>query len=119
MIEFGGIIYYLDINAFDKAISPTGYKPNDKIITKETKTYHDEHGEVSGSESYETSTTRGKEIDLSKFEVLKTMIEVLIDYDDNDADTTLGAERALENTSLAYKIAFNTLYNYGILKEKE
>jgi hypothetical protein len=46
------------------------------------------------------------------------MIEVLIDYDDEDSDTTLGVERALDKTPLAYKIAFNTLYNYGILKEK-
>jgi hypothetical protein len=118
MIDFGGTIYYIDINAFDKAITPSGYKPNDKIITEETKTYYDENGEVSGKESYETSTTRGKEIDLSKFEILKTMIEVLIDYDDEDSDTTLGVERALDKTPLAYKIAFNTLYNYGILKEK-
>ena len=46
------------------------------------------------------------------------MIETLIDYDD-ESDTSMGAERALDKTPLSYKLAFNTLYHYGILKEKE
>lgn len=46
------------------------------------------------------------------------MVEVLIDSDD-ESDTSLGADRALEKTPLSYKFAFNTLIEYGILKEKE
>jgi hypothetical protein len=34
-------------------------------------------------------------------------------------DTSLGAERALDKTSLSFKIAFNTLFTYGVLKEQE
>jgi hypothetical protein len=46
------------------------------------------------------------------------MIEIITD-DMEDTDDSLGVDRALEKTSLAYKIAFNTLHNYGILKEVE
>jgi len=118
MIDFGGIIYYIDLTAFDKAITPVGVKPTDKIITTEFKTYRDSQGHVTSSEDYTTSILRGKEIDATKFEIIRTMIDVILDYND-ESDTSLGAERALEKTTLAYKIAFNTLFNYGILKEKD
>jgi len=66
----------------------------------------------------EISQQRGKEIDAPKYDILKTMLEVLLDYEE-DADTDLGAERALSTTPLSHKLAFNTLYKYGILKETE
>ena len=64
---------------------------------------------------------RGKEIDGPKYEILRAMIQVMIDFEleTEESDTSLGADRALDKKSLSYKIAFNTLYNYGILKEKE
>ena len=45
------------------------------------------------------------------------MLDVVLDFED-EIDATLGAERALESTPLSFKLAFNTLYNYGIIKEK-
>ncbi len=117
MIEFGGIIYYLDINAFDKVVSMSN-KPNEKLKQSEKKTVTNEKGLIIGTETIETSQDKGKEIDAAKYDILRMMIEVLIDYDE-EGDTSLGADRALEKTPLSYKLAFNTLYNYGILKEKE
>lgn len=119
MLEFGGVFYYIDIDALDKAITPKGYKPTDIISSKEKKTVTGENGEIIGEEILEAENLRGKEIDVPKYEIIRTMIEVLIDYNDDDSDTTLGADRALSSTPLSYKLAFNTLYNYGILKEKE
>ena len=78
----------------------------------------DGDGNILAIEEYETSAPRGKEIDTAKFEVIRTMLEIVLDYED-ESDTSLGAERALEKMPLSYKLAFNTLYNYGILKEKE
>lgn len=118
MIEFGGINYYIDIDALDKAITPKGTKPTDKVSLYETKEVKNSEGEVIGTESVETTSLRGKEIDGPKYDIIRMMIETLIDYDD-ESDTSLGADRALDKTPLSYKIAFNTLYNYGILKEKE
>ncbi len=118
MIEFGGTIYYIDIEAIDRAISPKGFSPTDKITLQETKQLKDLKGKLVSIEETETTSLRGKEIDGPKYDVIRMMIEILIDYDE-DADASMGAERALDKTPLSYKIAFNTLYNYGILKEKE
>ncbi len=118
MIEFGGVIYYLDIEALDNTITPKGVLPTDKITMYEIKEVKDIKGKVIGSETSESTSLRGKEIDGPKYDVLRMMIEVLIDYDE-EADTSMGADRALDKTPLSYKLAFNTLYNYGILKEKE
>jgi hypothetical protein len=119
MIEFGGTIYYLDIDALDKAITPKIGKPSDKVSLTEYKEVTDKAGKVVGTETVTTTSLRGKEIDGPKYDILRMMIETLIDYDDDESDTTLGADRALDKTPLSYKLAFNTLYNYGILKEKE
>jgi hypothetical protein len=118
MIEFGGVIYYIDIEALSKAISPTGNKPNDKIVDIKTKTFINSSGEIVNQTKSEFITERGKEIDATKYEIIRLMIETLIDYSE-EIDDSLGYERALQKTPLSYKLAFNTLYENGILKEKE
>lgn len=118
MIEFGGTIYFFDIDALDKAITSKVGKPTDKVSLTEHNEVTNEEGKVVGTETTVTTSLRGKEIDGAKYDLLRMMVETLIDYDD-ESDTSMGAERALDKTPLSYKIAFNTLYNYGILKEKE
>ena len=41
-----------------------------------------------------------------------------MDDDPDETDSTLGTERILDKTPLSYRIAFNTLLKYGILKEE-
>lgn len=118
MIEFGGTIYYIDMNELEKNITMSGTKANDKVTITEIKTYLDADGKVLSTEKHETSSERGREIDATKYDLIRLMIEVLIDSGD-DIDDSLGSDRALEATSLSYKLAFNTLYQYGILKEVE
>jgi len=119
MIEFGDVCYYIDIMALEKAIAIAGIKPNDKVITTEYKTVKDENGELIGTEILEISSDREREFDGSKYTLLMQMVEVLLDTREETEDDSLGSERALAKTSFAYKLAFNTLINYGILKEKE
>lgn len=117
MIEFGGITYYIDLETLDKVISPIGSKPTDKIKQKQTTSTKDGKGELFSVEITETVSDKGKEVDGAKYEIIRFMFEVLMDNKD-ELDSALGIERAMDNTPLSYKIAFNTLYNYGILKEK-
>lgn len=120
MIEFGGVIYYFDMDALDKALVPKGYKLTDTIKTTLTKTYFDNEGKETGKEESVELAPRAKEIDGPKYEIFRTMIEILLDFQsDDEEDFSLGAERALSKKPLSYQLAFNTLYNYGILKEKE
>jgi hypothetical protein len=118
MIEFGNTIYYFDLNALDKAISLSGFKPNDKTVETDIETYKDSEGNVISIKEFQRATTNGKIIDVAKYEIIKTMIEIVIDFDD-DFDTALGADNALDKAPLSFKMAFNTLLNYGIIKEKE
>ena len=119
MIEFGGSFYYIDIEALDKVIKPNGVNQTDKVIEREEKIHLDENNKLVYSDITEVSRDRGKEIDGAKYEMFRLMIEILMDNTEETDDTSLGAERALEKTSLSYKIAFNKLYHYGILKEQE
>ena len=117
MLEFGDSIFYIDLKAFDKAITIIDGKSNTVTETEE-KTTLDEKGKLKLSEKFSRTIPRGKEIDATKYDLLKTLIEYIIDYDEN-FDDTLGADRALSQTPFTFKLAFNTLYNEGIIKEKK
>lgn len=116
MIEFGGISYYIDMNALDKAITPVGASPTDIITQIDTKTTVSQNNEILGKEIIETHRERGKEIDGARYDIVRMMIETMIDYKD-DIDDTLGIERGLGKTPLSYQLAFNTLLKCGVLKE--
>lgn len=118
MIEFCGTLYYIDIDALDTTISQYIGKPSDKIVETVTRTVLSDKGKIISTETIETIKDRGKEIDGAKYDILRMCIEVLVDYDE-ETDDSLGVDRAFSKTPLSYKLAFNTLYNCGILKEKE
>ena len=118
MIEFGGIYYYIDLDNLDRTITSKLTKPTDKITLTEEKEVTDDKGNIIGTEKLVTTSLRDKEIDVPKYETIRLMLEKIID-DEEEYDTTLGVDRALDKTSLSYRLAFNTLCNYGILKEKE
>lgn len=118
MIEYGGVVFYIDLKALDKFITIT--KPNEKSETKEVRVVKDKHGNVDSVEEYTHISEKGIEINGANFDIIRTMIEILLDtHDNDDDDTTLGADRALSKKPLSYQLCFNTLLNYGILKEKE
>lgn len=118
MIEYGGVVYYIDLKAFDKFITMT--KPDEKTETKEVKIIKDADGNILTTEEYTHISDKQKEVNAPNFDILRTMIEILLESEDgDDEDTTLGADRALAKRPLSYQLCFNTLVNYGILKEKE
>lgn len=118
MIEFGGNIYYVDLNALEEAISTKTPSENETVSSTERITKTNSNGEVYQIKETVLTTPKPREVDITKYEIIRNLLDVILDYDD-ESDTSLGAERALESTSLSYKLAFNTLYEYGIIKEKE
>jgi hypothetical protein len=118
MLEFGDSIYYIDLKAFDKAITIVDNTKGKANFDKEIKQTMDENGKIIMTEMYEKILPQNKEIDAAKYDLLKTFVEYVIDYSD-ESDDTLGADRALSQTPLGFKIVFNTLLNEGILKEKQ
>lgn len=116
MIEFGNSVYYIDLKAFDKAITLIDGKDKSSI-EKEIKTTKHQDG-TTVIENYERVVPKNKEIDGAKYDLLKTFIEYIIDSEEV-SDDSLGADRALSEASFGYKVVFNTLYKEGIIKEKE
>lgn len=116
MIEFGGIYYYIDLKNFERVISVEETSKSETTSTLTTS--KDENGKVVSVVEVKTETPKSREINVAKFEIIRELIDVVLSNDE-DGDTSLGAERVLSQTQLSFKIAFNTLYEYGIIKEKE
>lgn len=118
MLEFGGNIYYIDLNAIDKSIV---IENNDEcLFEEETKTTLDENGKVVLTEVFKKKINKAKQIDSIKYDLLKDFIDYIIEYE-NEAleDDSLGSDRALGKAGLQFKIVFNTLLNEKIIKEIE
>lgn len=117
MIDFGGTIYYLDVDRFTSLIKADN-KEDDKISETVIKTFKDDKGEVLSTEELTTYRERDVLINTNKHEMFMLMINILMD-DFEESDDALGSERALSKTLFSYKIAFNTLLHYKILVEVE
>ena len=93
MVEILGKYYYVDIDAI-----------TEKCKTGETVTEEDGH-----------ETT---EINIFKYEIIKLMIDRLFDeFDDKEDDDVLSSIKGAK-TSISFDIAFNSLYQYGLIKEE-
>ena len=115
MIDFGGVVYYVDIDTFDAVVA---LKNSEKIITVHERETFDKDKNLIERRVFTTTNDRDREVNTARYEILRTMLEVVVDTGE-EFDDSLGIDRALESASLGFKLAFNTLLNYGILKEKE
>jgi hypothetical protein len=58
------------------------------------------------------------EINIFKYEVIKLMIDRLLDeFEDQEEDDVLSSIKGKKG-SIAFNIAFNSLYQYGLIKEE-
>jgi hypothetical protein len=96
LLDIGGKLYFIDLNNIYKAVKV----PND-IVTRNNK------GNLINTE---------REIDISRWEVVKTMIEIVLALDAN-IDDRMGIIGLNNSVGVPFKVAFNTLIMYGILKE--
>ena len=115
MLEIGGIEYTIDLDALDKIITSKP-KNNKNVVEKEGKQIFDEKGELIGSEIYTKEYERVREIDMAKYETIRTLLEVILTTHE-EVDDDLGVERGLSKLPLPFKLSFNTLIEHGIIKE--
>lgn len=73
----------------------------------------DKVNEITIMKDSDSGTTEAN-ISLVKFELVKTMIDVVM-TENEEIDENLGV-RGSNNLSLPFKLAFNTLLTHGILK---
>jgi hypothetical protein len=115
MLDFGGSIYYIDIDNFVDLVKLTNENEN-KIIDTVEKILIDTDDNIISKEKLLTSRERDVMINQIKYEMLRDMLDIVLDQVD-EVDEDLGVERALKKSTISYKIAFNTLINYKILVE--
>ena len=118
MIDIGGTFFKIDLNAFSSALATSDKEEAVSGLETETKSNFD----IDGSPLGFTVTTReyekGKEIDGPKYDLLRMCLEILFTYNE-EVDDAMGLAKALESTPIPFKVAFNTLLDYGILIEVE
>lgn len=120
MIEFGGTFYYIDLDAYDNLVRKPITNENKYVIDTHRKTYLDAEQNIVSVEIAEQSTERIQELNGTKYDIIRIMLEVVLDgEDDDEMDDSMGSQLGLEKGSFSFKIAFNTLHHYGIIKEKE
>lgn len=125
MIEYGDKTYHINIDALENLIN-TDTKEEKEIDRKnlfvtdrETKTYLDSNGLIVSVEILEHSSPKSINLTGSKYDIIRMMLETIIDSHDEQDDTTLGSDYALNKSDFSFKLAFNTLLKYDILIESE
>jgi len=114
--DFNGTYYTIDFDALTKIVVTPMSEENKTIVETETTSYFDEEDEELQTQFITREYPRNQEFDLPKFEVLKFILSVVLEYHE-ETDSKLGMKRAVEEMPLNFKIAFNTLLQYGIIKE--
>jgi len=118
MLDIGGVYYVVDLSAVDKLLTEDISLQAKEAVEKETKEILDEEGKLISTEIFSREYTKPKEIDGPKYDMIRTFFEVVLTYNE-ELDDDLGVDRALAKTSLPFKLSFNTLLEYGVIKEIE
>jgi hypothetical protein len=119
MLKIFGQLYYIDFEVLDDFLKIDGSDyPNGIQETKKTIEVFNETGQLVSQETITEDNIKHKEINGVKFELIRNFIEDLVSSADvgaDDYDSALGS-RNLKNMSLRFKLAFNTLLFYNILR---
>jgi len=117
MIELFGEVYYIDFEELDKILLLNNTEKNgvSKITTKDITEETDPKGELLSTITTVREHIKHKEIDGVRFEIIRNFISDIGD-ENYEEDPKLG-DSSLEKTSIRFKLAFNTLLAYDILKK--
>lgn len=118
MLDIGSSIYVVDLEKLSELLSYDESLQSQTVTEIEVNEVRNEEGELVGTETTTKTYNKGKEIDASRYDLFRMFFEVLLTYNE-EFDDTLGFDRAMQNATLPFKITFNTLLNYGVLKEVE
>ena len=116
MIEVLGDEYYIDFDIIDEFLV---INRNNRKKIKETDTtiMYNIEDDIIGKEITTREREKPMEVNIIKFELIKRFIDDLGYENETESDPMLGANN-IDKMGVSFKIAFNTLTNYGILKSK-
>ena len=117
MVKLFGEYYYIDFEELDDFLLLDKDAEDIMLTTKTTTQYSGDSEELKNKSVEVSEHIKHKEINAVKFELVRNFITDLGDEEQED-DYGLGANN-LQKTSVRFKLAFNTLMVYGILKKME
>lgn len=106
-LEVDGISYYLDLEAYHQAVKMPPRKVKKPVEQEDGSTKTMEVEEDGG-------------LNVSKYELLKFVLEIVMDEKGGeDIDSAMGLSYGFKKMPFSFKLSFNTLLNYGIIKPIE
>ena len=118
MIRLFGEIYYLDFEVIDGFLnSDSSLKPGELEETEEILIYNEENKVISRQVT-KNITQKPREVNGVRFDIIRGLITDLGDGEEEDSKSELGVVK-LEDMNVRFKLAFNTLTAYRILKPIE
>jgi len=118
MIKLFGEIYYIDFEVIDVFLnSDSSLRPGMIEETEEIFIYNDKD-EVISRQITKNTTQKPREINGVRFDIIRGLISDLGDGEEDDSKNELGTIK-LEDMNIRFKLAFNTLTAYQILKPIE
>lgn len=114
--SIAGSQYYFDLDELSQFIRIEKNETVDDILGTEPEP------KVEEKDSDDTTTKEepieGQIIDLTKWETIKVMIESVLS-ENNPVDEAMGKTKLGEQLSIPFRLSFNTLLNYKIIKEQQ
>lgn len=114
MINIFGRRYYIDFEVLDKFLALN--EGDEPVKTQNTIEVLDDKGKLVSTEIITDEVPKHKEINGVRFQIISNLIEDLGIASDDDFDQALGSKN-LEKMGLKFKLAYNTLIFYNILKD--
>lgn len=116
--SIAGSQYYFDLDELSEFIRIEKNETVDDILgdTKNDEEEEKENSEEKDSKELEPPI-EGQIIDLTKWETIKVMIESVLS-ENSPVDEAMGRTKLGEQLSIPFRLSFNTLLNYKIIKEK-
>ena len=128
-LEFGGNVFYINLSSILEAIKidtidsplPPQLIVEEKVVKKRKSKKVIESNEPpqeSMNVEFLPEFNDGIQVDISKWEVLRLMLDAIMNIN-IEIDDKLGIAGLNNSTPIPFKIAFNTLLKYDILQEED
>lgn len=115
MIDIGGVILRFDLEAYSKLLLLKNGSDN-KEVECETTVINDSDGNTTQETITKREFDKNREVDAIKYDLVKTCLEIIL-INNDELDDKLGLANSLASLPISFKIAYNTLIEYGILVE--
>lgn len=111
LFNIAGNKYYLDLETLSSFIRYEKTESVDDILGEAKKEL-----ESNGQEETQSDETYGQMIDITKWETTKVLIESIL-TEQGPVDEAMGVTKLESQLSIPFKLSFNTLLKYKIIKE--